>query len=109
MELLRTKALKGRPPVLQVDGEIDVSTAEQLRSALEKALAADPTSVVDMSGVTFFDAAGLRVVLQVAASLNGAAPLTLINAKRVERVLELVGLNDLPCIAIREESEPRDR
>ena len=109
MELLRTTTLEGQPPVLQIDGEIDVSTAEQLHAALEKALTADPTVVVDMSGVTFFDAAGLRVVLQVAASLNGSGPLTLLNAKRVERVLELVGMKDLPCIAIREESEPRGR
>jgi anti-anti-sigma regulatory factor len=53
-----------------------------------------------MAGVTFFDAAGLRVVLQEAAGLNGAGPLTLIASSRVVRVLELVGLSELSSIAI---------
>jgi anti-sigma B factor antagonist len=92
--------------VLQLDGEIDMSTAEELRTALEKALSADPTVVVDMTGVTFCDAAGLRVLLQAAASLNGAGPLTLLNASRVKHLLEIVGLSDLSCIVIRDEGEP---
>jgi anti-anti-sigma factor len=70
---------------------------------LEKALSADPTVVIDMAGVTFFDAAGVRVLLQVAAARNGAGPLTLLNAPRVKRVLDIVGLSDLPCIVIRDE------
>jgi anti-anti-sigma regulatory factor len=61
-----------------------------------------------MTGVTFCDAAGLRVVLQAAASLNGAGPLTLLNAARVKRLLDIVGLSDLSCIAIRDDCEPRD-
>ena len=48
-----------------------------------------------MAGVTFFDATGLRVVLQAAASLNGAGPLTLLNAPRVAWLLEVVGLSEL--------------
>ena len=62
-----------------------------------------------MAGVTFFDAAGLRVVLQVAASRDGAGPLPLLNAPRVARVLELVGLSELPSIAIRDVSDARGR
>jgi anti-anti-sigma factor len=109
MELLRTYVLEDEPPVLHVEGEIDISTADVLRTALEQALAADPTVVVDMAGVTFCDAAGVRVVLQAAASLNGSGPLTLFNAPRVKRVLELVGLSGSPCIDIRDENEPRER
>jgi anti-anti-sigma factor len=109
VELLKISALSGDPPVLQVDGEIDMSTAEQLRIALENALAADPTVVVDMAGVTFCDAAGLRVLLQAAASLNGTGPLTLLNAARVKRLLEIVGMRDVSCIALHDESAPRDR
>jgi anti-sigma B factor antagonist len=103
MEFLRIRAAEGDPPVLQVDGEIDMSTADELRTALEKALAADPTVVVDMAGVTFCDAAGLQVVLQTAASLNGAGPLTLLNAAPVKRLLDILRLTDVACIAIREE------
>jgi anti-anti-sigma factor len=99
----------GDPPVLQVDGEIDMSTAEELRGALENALSADPTVVVDMTGVTFCDAAGLRVLLQAAASLNGTGPLTLLNAARVKRLLEIVGMSELSCLAIRDGGDSRDR
>jgi len=102
MELLKVDLVQGDPPVLLVDGEIDIATADQLRTALEESLSTYPNVVVDMAGVTFFDASGLRVVLQVAASLDGAGPLTLLNAPRVERVLELVGLGNLPSIDIRE-------
>ena len=101
MELLKTKFIQGDPPMLQVDGEIDLSTADQLRAALREALSSDPNVVIDMSGITFFDATGLRALLQVAESRNEAGPLPLINAFRVEWVLDLVGLSGLPSIEVR--------
>ena len=85
MELLQTEFVHGDPPVLKVAGEIDLATVDALRTALEEAVSTDPTVVVDMAGVTFFDATGLRVILQAAASRNGAGPLTLLqrSARRV--------------------------
>ncbi len=109
MELLKIEFVQGDQPVLKVSGEIDLSTADQLRAALQEAVAADPKVIIDMAGVTFFDAAGLRVVLQVAASRNGAGPLVLVNAPRVSQVLELVGLGELTSIVIRDVSDARDR
>jgi anti-anti-sigma factor len=109
MELLRTYVLEDEPPVLHVEGEIDISTAADLRTALERAMAADPKVVVDMAGVTFCDAAGVRVVLQAAANLNGAGPLRLLNASRVKRLLDLVGLDGTSCLDIGDEHEPRER
>jgi anti-anti-sigma factor len=108
VELLRTRLVEGDPPVLQVEGEMDLSTAEQLRAAMDEALGADPKVVVDLSGVTFCDAGGLRAILQVAAALNGAGPLTLLNASRVRWLLDMVGLSDLRSIVIRDEDEARD-
>ncbi len=107
MDLLKTEFVHGDPPVLQVDGEVDLSTADELRTALEEALSADPKVVIDMGGVTFLDVAGLRVVLQVAASRDGAGPLTLLNASHVGGLLEVVGLNELPSIVIRDTGDPR--
>ena len=100
MELLKTELVPGDPPVLQIAGEIDLATAEALQTALEEAVSIDPRVVVDMAGVTFFDATGLRVVLQAAASRNGAGPLTLLNAPHVAWLLELVGLSELSSIVI---------
>lgn len=102
MELLKTDLVEGDPPVLKVDGEIDVSTVEQLRRALEDARSSDPRFVVDLAGVTFFDATGVRVLLQAAATRNGAGPLVLLNASHVAQVLEWVGLSGLTSISIPE-------
>ena len=107
MELLKTEFVPGDPPVLQVAGEIDLATVDALQTALEEAISTDPTVVVDMAGVTFLDATGLRVVLQAGASLNGTGPLTLLNAPRVAWLLELVGLSELSSIVICEAVESR--
>jgi anti-sigma B factor antagonist len=110
MELLKTELVHAEgPSVLRVEGEIDISTADQLRSALKAALSVDPAVVVDMAGVTFFDASGVRVVLEVAESRDGVGPLTLLNAGRVAWVLELVGLNELPSIDVRDREEAHGR
>jgi anti-anti-sigma factor len=108
MELLRTKVVDGDPPVLEVDGEIDLASADELRTALEEALASDPSTEVDLSGVSFFDAAGLRILLQVASGRNGHGPLALRNPPRgVTWILEIVGLRDLPSIDIRDRPAAR--
>ena len=64
-------------------------------------LSADSSAVVDMGDVTFVDASGLRVILQVANARNGAGPLTLVNASRVARLLKLVGLEGIRSIDVR--------
>ena len=107
MELLKTEFVPGDPPVLQIAGEIDLATVDALQTALEEAISTDPSVVVDMAGVTFFDAMGLRVLLQAGASLNGTGPLTLLNAPRVAWLLELVGLSELSSIVICEAVESR--
>lgn len=109
MELLKVEFVPGDPPLLHVDGEVDLSTADQLRTALERALSTNPNVAIDMAGVTFVDACGLRVVLQVAASRNGSGPLLLVNAARIERILDLVGLSELPSIEIRDEGDGSGR
>jgi anti-anti-sigma factor len=98
MELFKTELVEAEPPVLLVVGEVDFWTADDLRTALVAALSAHPDVVVDMAGVTFIDAAGVRAVLSVAAALNGAGPLTLRNASRVARIVELVQLDDLTSV-----------
>ena len=109
MELLKAELVHGDPAVLHVVGELDMLSADQLRTALNEALSTNSAVVVDMAGVTFCDASGLRVLLQVAESRNGAGPLTLFHAARVTRLLELVGLTGLSSIVIGEEGDPDGR
>ena len=109
MELLKTEFVPGNPPILQVDGEIDLATVDQLRAALDDAVAADPRFVVDMAGVTFIDVVGLQAILRVAVSRNGLGALTVLNAPRVAWLLDLVGLSEMSSIVVREEGESGGR
>lgn len=102
MELLGTHFEEGPPRVLHVSGEIDLATADEFRDALERVLSHGSTAVIDMADVTFIDASGLRVILQVAQTMNGAGPLILVNAPRVARLFKVVGLTDLPSVEFRE-------
>ena len=75
-----------------------MANAQQLGAALEHACSVDPTVVVDMAELTFIDGAGLRVILGAAESRDGAGPLMLVNASRVESLFQRVGLDDIPSI-----------
>ena len=88
------------PPVLSIEGDIDIATEDSLRDALESALAEHPNLVVDMRDVTFIDAAGIRVVLRAAAQLNGSGPLRVVNARRLAWLLDVVGLQSIETIEI---------
>jgi anti-anti-sigma factor len=101
MDGLSISVTEDSPPVLHVAGELDIATAGQLGAALERAVSADPALVVDLGDVTFVDAAGLHVILQVAQRRNGGPPLVVLNAPRVAWLLEVVGLEDLPSIDVR--------
>jgi anti-anti-sigma factor len=105
--LLKIEFIDGDPSRLQVDGEVDLSSADILRTALEEAVTVDPSVLIDMAGVTFIDGVGLQAVLQVAATRNGAGPLVLVNAPRVEWLLDLVGLREASAIVVRDDGGPR--
>lgn len=53
----------GGDTVVTVSGELDIVTGEELRSRLHAALAPAHTVLIDLSGVTFLDCSGLRVLL----------------------------------------------
>ena len=82
-------------------GELDLSTAPTLRTALDRLLLGDHRSlIVDLSRLTFSDCAGLRPVrwalrqgraVGTDVELRGALP-------AVRRVLELTGLGS-PALA----------
>jgi anti-anti-sigma factor len=103
MQGLSIQLAEGSPRVLHVRGEIDLATAPELRTALEE-IASDPAVVVDMEDVSFIDAGGLRVILQAAERRDGAGPLRLVNAARVQWLLKIVGLEGTPSIQVRCES-----
>jgi anti-sigma B factor antagonist/stage II sporulation protein AA (anti-sigma F factor antagonist) len=76
-------------------GEIDMSTADVLRDALNDALDKNPPAVVlDMAGVTFLDSTGIAaLVVAHNRAIDENTALTLINCRPiVRRVLDVTGL-----------------
>ena len=90
----------------EVEGELDVSNAEQLGNALWAELRAGSSVVVDLSGLAFMDSQGLRLFLQLAshAEHRGLGPVVLVNpSSAVRRVLEISMPHGMPGLAVREE------
>jgi anti-sigma B factor antagonist len=95
---LLVEELTGAPDVgivLRIHGELDISTAEQLRRAAGPYLGAGGRLVLDLSAVTFCDSTGLAVLVgfhkRLAASGGGlelCAP-----APRMQHLLAITGLN----------------
>ena len=66
LEVLRIAAAwSGTELVLRVSGELDLCSAPQLRRALDEAAQRMPSAVIlDLEGVSFMDAAGIRAILR---------------------------------------------
>jgi anti-sigma B factor antagonist len=85
-------------PVLRLEGELDLSVAEELEQQLLHALRrADERLCVDLSEVTYIDSSSVRALLRAAAFAHD-------RGKRVQvtsasgisrRVIELAGVEDV--------------
>jgi anti-sigma B factor antagonist len=53
----------GSVPILQLVGELDISSAPALRQQLTELLTSDGDVVVDLSGLTFMDSSGISVLI----------------------------------------------
>jgi anti-anti-sigma factor len=53
----------GSVPILQLVGELDISSAPALRQQLLDILASDSDVIVDLSGLTFMDSSGISVLI----------------------------------------------
>jgi anti-sigma B factor antagonist len=85
----------GRRTVLSVGGEVDISTAADLRWAIETAAARASEVWVDLSETTFMDSSGLHAMARARDRLADAnLRLVLVSpAAPVLRVLELTGFD----------------
>lgn len=78
-----------------VDGEVDVSNADELRAAVDAALAqAEGELVVDLSQTAYIDSTGIGVLVGAAhrAAEAGKKLVVARPQKNVARVLELLGV-----------------
>jgi anti-anti-sigma factor len=86
----------GRQLVLQLRGELDISTVDNLRQVLDGLLERAPQAlVVDLAGLGFADCAGLSVLLAARTRLAAQGhQLTMMNAQPVvRRLLAVTGLD----------------
>lgn len=77
---------------INVFGELDMATCEELRCAIEAQY--DAAIVVDLSGVTFMDSSGLAVLIRAQQHLEGALTVRAAS-KPVRSVFRVAGVSDL--------------
>ena len=80
-----------------IEGEVDVSNADELRNAVDAALALDaPEVTVDLSQVPYIDSTGIGVLVGAAHRAADAGKKLVVASpqKNVARVLGLLGVAD---------------
>lgn len=83
--------------VLALEGDLDVANATAATKwMLQLDLRRGGRLVLDLSGLTFMDSTGIRVILQAEqyARMHGAELIVVRPPDNVMRVLELIGLDD---------------
>lgn len=82
--------------VLELRGELDISTADQLQERLEAARLSEVERVtVDLRALDFVDSTGLRILLRAQQAANeGSGGLAFVPAKgQVERIMQVAGID----------------
>ncbi len=81
--------------VMLVNGELDVATSGELDEQL-KTVAAASSATLDLSGVSFVDSSGLRVLIEHHQRFeSGGGRLALTNlSTHVDRLIEISGLTE---------------
>ena len=99
-EVIKTPLGDGEALSVAVFGELDLETCERLKPALDGAVFARRPLVLDLSGCSFIDSSGLRVVVQVAQDLTGdgedrAVPMAIVagEGSAVRKMLALTAID----------------
>jgi anti-sigma B factor antagonist len=92
--------------VLSLRGEVDISTVALLEERIDAALEGGSQLVLDLTGVSFIDSTGLRLVISTRQRLTEDGELALVVADGpVTRLLEITGLDGaFPVFATVEEA-----
>ena len=92
----RMQLVEVSPGEFRVSGEVDAHSSESLGTALESAGDTSTSLKIDMSGVTFMDSSGLRILVeaQQRAEAGGATLLLRSPSRQIIRLLDLAGLTE---------------
>ena len=83
---------------IHLEGEVDLATADAVQRELDRAEASDAASIViDLSGVTFMDSTGIRLLVSAHARSRADADrlMLLRGGPAVQRVMQLSGVDVL--------------
>ena len=98
VDLVRDVVVDGDVVRVSVVGELDAASAPRLQRSLDAVIGVSAGAVVlDMSGVSFIDSTGLRVLLVLQQRLSAQRrPLTLGDVSvQTRRLLDLSGLSSV--------------
>ena len=83
--------------VIELAGELDFTSAQHLEAVLDRMTVIPKHIIVDMSGLTFIDSTGLRLLLRASTLVEGR--MWVRGASRhVSRVLDLSGVAKFFCM-----------
>ena len=86
----------GPQAVVTMPAEIDITNAEEIRQELLAAAGHDATVlIIDMSGTTFCDSAGVQAIIDVRNQTAAAHIQLRLVATTVLRIFQLVGIDQL--------------
>jgi anti-anti-sigma factor len=81
--------------IARVEGEIDLASAARLGAELESAMR-DGGAVLDLTGVAFIDSAGVRMLVELAAShRRGPVPVIAPEGSTARRMIALTAIEGL--------------
>ncbi len=80
--------------ILCLQGEVDISTVDAFEEQIEQCLKHRSRLIIDLSGVSFIDSTGLRLVIGTRQRLSEDGELLLVAQDGpVTRLLEITGLD----------------
>jgi anti-anti-sigma factor len=82
----------GSSEVIEVAGELDLATAPKLEEVLDRMLVIPHEIVVDVTGLTFVDSSGLRLLLRASELVGGRIQLKGCST-RITHLLDIAGIS----------------
>jgi anti-anti-sigma factor len=90
------------PRGLRLSGEVDLSNADQLKSALEPEVERGGEITLDVAGLTFIGSAGVQALIRALLDLEGRGSIVLFDPRdSLRQLIGIMGLDRFPNLEVR--------